>query len=151
MVPSRFADTTLHDLAPDSTAFLITEMGELSKPLWELPLPAGEARLLGDIKASDASFFPDGQRIVYSGGNGTFVANKDGSNPRRLTDVRGIWPRVSPDGRKIRFTLQGDDGLASLWEVAADGNGLHELLRDWPAVSQPCCGRWTADERYFCF
>jgi Tol biopolymer transport system component len=63
------------------------------------------------------------------------------------------WPRWSPDGKVLRFTI--DDvtvGLStSLWEIAADGTGLRPLLPGWSNPPSECCGNWTPDGKYFVF
>lgn len=58
----------------------------------------------------------------------------------------------SPDGTKIRFSMgERFTGNASLWEVRADGAGLHELFPGWNKPARECCGKWTSDGRYFLF
>ena len=57
------------------------------------------------------------------------------------------WLRWAPDGKTLRFTTNGPVGTA-MWEVAADGGNLHELLPGW---LEPTQGNWTPDGRYFVF
>jgi Tol biopolymer transport system component len=66
---------------------------------------------------------------------------------------RPYWPRWSPDGSHLRFTVRDSNtgSLNSLWEVAYDGSNLHPLLPDWNNPPNECCGNWTADGRYFVF
>jgi Tol biopolymer transport system component len=59
--------------------------------------------------------------------------------------------RFPPDGARIRFSLQTQALNSSLWEVGVDGNDLHQLLGGWHSVPNECCGRWTADGRYYVF
>jgi Tol biopolymer transport system component len=82
-----------------------------------------------------------------------YVADSDGSNPRKIVGFAGNggWPRVSSDGKRIRFTITGDDLTDSLWEVTSGGAGLHQLLKGWHSVPNECCGRWTQDGKYFVF
>ena len=143
-------------LAPDNSALLSFGTGT-PQSLWLLPLPAGEPRRLsaitGDPELSfDAGFFPDG-RIVFISGPAMYVAEKDGSNGHKITDLAsgGAWPIVSPDGKRIRFTLMTGGGTSSLWEIAADGTGLHPLLKSWHDPPNECCGKWTQNGRYFVF
>jgi Tol biopolymer transport system component len=59
-----------------------------------------------------------------------------------------LFPRWSPDGKRIRFTVSS--GTESrLWEVSASGNDLQTLFPKWSDAQ--CCGSWTADGRYFVF
>jgi Tol biopolymer transport system component len=58
----------------------------------------------------------------------------------------------SPDGDKLRFTSEDPKtGGTSLWEVSAHGANLHRLLAGWHDPPDECCGKWTADGRYFVF
>ena len=76
-------------------------------PIYILPLPAGLPRRVGDILAHDASWSPNGEQIVYARGNELFLAKPDGSESRRLVTLTGpaSWPRWSPDGKILRFTV----------------------------------------------
>ena len=56
-------------------------------------------------------------------------------------------PRVSPDGRRVVFTLrttdlEGNAGRTDLWLVDVDGTGLRRLTSHSAADSNPC---WTPD------
>jgi len=119
-------------------------------PLWSIPLPAGEPRRLGSAEVQDADFFPDG-RIIFAKGTDLYVAEKDGSNPRKLISLAGnVWnPSVSPNGKRIVFTVHSR-GAASLVESAPDGTGLNTILnatQDAPV----CCGTWSSDGKYFMY
>ena len=118
-------------------------------PFWAVPLPSGEPRLLGSIEAQDADLFPDG-RILYCLGNDINVADKDGSNPRKLLSVHGapIEPSVSPDGKRAVFTIWAPGRRPiSIDEVRTDGSALRVLLTN-TAGEHLCCARWTPDGRY---
>ncbi len=39
----------------------------------------------------------------------------------------------------------------SLWEVSAQGANLHPLFPGWHNPPDECCGKWTADGKYFVF
>jgi serine/threonine protein kinase/Tol biopolymer transport system component len=138
-------------LTPDDSALMVFDNG-FASGLWLLPLPAGEPRRLGDISVNDAGFFPDG-RIVFVNGPTLYFADRDGTNGRKIVDFAGTggWPSVSPDGKRVRFTIQGDDLTSSLWEIAANGTGLHQLLKGWHDPPNECCGKWTRDGKYFVF
>lgn len=86
-------------------------------------------------------------------GPALYVAEGDGSNSRKITDFAGIgaWPNVSPDGKRIRFMIAATGLTSSLWEIAADGTGLHQLLKGWHDPPNECCGKWTGDGKYFVF
>ena len=119
---------------------------------WTLPVLGGAARSLGNVVATDASWSSDGERLAYTSAKEIYVANGDGADPRRLVTADGTasWPRWSPDGRRLRFTVNGAKGSA-IWEINSDGSGLHQLLTGWSIPPAECCGSWTADGRYFVF
>ena len=126
-IDSHFDDIQLADISPSGSELLIGQFDdETDVPIYILPLPAGLPRRVGDVLAHAASWSPNGEQIVYARGNELFLAKPDGSESRRLVTLSGSasWPRWSPDGKILRFTL---DGL-SLWEVASDGTGLRQLL-----------------------
>jgi serine/threonine protein kinase len=150
-VPASLQGSNVAGLSPDASALLVLGHTDPSG-LWLQPLPAGEPRQLGTIKADDAGFFPDG-RIVFTSGPSIYVAERDGSWTRKLANFAGNggWPQVSPDGKRIRFTITGDDLTISLWEIGSDGAGLHQLLPGWHDPPNECCGKWTRDGKYFVF
>src|SRR5208282_5817605 len=125
-----------------------------ANPLWILPLPAGAPRRVGDIIAQDGTWSPDGTGILYFSESDLYSAKSDGSEKRKLLTVpgRGWWPRISPHGDRIRFSVyDAHTTLRSLWEASIDGTNLHPLLPGWNQPSFDCCGDWTADGDYFVF
>ncbi len=155
-VPTSLQTNGIAALAPDNSALLGFGTGSRAG-LWLLPLPAGEPRRLAAITADpslalDAGFFPDG-RIVFLNGPALYVAERDGSNTRKIADLAGIGagPSVSPDGKRIRFTIAGTGLTSSIWEIAADGTRLHQLFKGWHDPPNECCGKWTQDGKYFVF
>jgi serine/threonine protein kinase/Tol biopolymer transport system component len=119
---------------------------------WTLPVLGGAARRLANVVATDASWSADGDRLAYTSGKEVYVANGDGAEPRRLVTADGTasWPRWSPDGSRLRFTVNGANGSA-IWEIASDGTRLHPLLTGWNNPPAECCGSWTPDGKYFVF
>jgi Tol biopolymer transport system component len=107
---------------------------------------------LGNVVATDASWSPDEDRLAYTSGKDLYVARGDGTEPHKLASLAGVasWPRWSPDGTRLRFTVNGQSGSA-IWEVAPDGSGLHQLLAGWNTPPAECCGSWTPDGKYFVF
>jgi eukaryotic-like serine/threonine-protein kinase len=154
VVPTQVRDPQITALAPDGSSLLALVGGFLDEvyPLWMIPLPAGVPRRLGDIETRGASFFPDG-RVVFAQGTGLYVADRDGSNVRSLLTAPNFTrcPSVSPDGRLIVFkTLFPGDFWMSLAEVAADGSGLHSIVK--AAQDAPLsCARRTAEGKYLIY
>jgi eukaryotic-like serine/threonine-protein kinase len=156
LVPTPFPDVVLWDIAPDHSQLLVSSASgglRMESSLWILPLPAGTPRRLGDIVGREASWSPDQQRIVYARGTDLYVAKTDGTDARKLATVSGVlwWPRWSPNGKVVRFTVVDRTGTSSIWEVGADGNNLHRLLEGWSKPATECCGNWTADGNYYIF
>jgi Tol biopolymer transport system component len=150
-IVSRIPSPTLAGLAMDSSSLLALGESYFVGPLWLLPLPAGEPRQLRNVVAQNASFTPDGH-LIFSKDASLYIAEKDGSNPRKLRDLPShiSSPVVSPDGKRIRLTVETDD-TKSLWELDSDGNNAHPLLPGWQGEGADCCGRWTSDGKYFVF
>jgi Tol biopolymer transport system component len=155
---TSLASTKIYDILPDRSALLITsEVGgtETETPLWQLPIPAGSPRRVGTVLAHAATWTPEGQSIVYGNGSDLYEIRADGSQAHKLATLPGAAMdlRFSPDGRRIRFTLQdAEKNISALWEVQADGKNLHPVLpAGWNQPSQECCGNWTRDGKYFFF
>src|SRR6202011_1849615 len=45
----------------------------------------------------------------------------------------------------------GGLGQQLAWEGSVGGTGLHRLLKGWRSPADECCGKWTADGKYFVF
>jgi len=154
-VSSHLGDTGLTDISPNGAELLIGEAGTPGEaPIYILPLPPGSPRRVGDIVAHDATLSSDGKLIVYAVRNELYVAKHDGSDSRLLVRLPGPaeWPRCSPDGKVIRFTLNDPkQGSQALWEVASDGTHLRPLLPGWSDPPSECCGNWTPEGDYFVF
>ncbi len=125
-------------------------------PLWTVPLQAGPPHRVGNLVGTAAAWSRDGREVFYVTGRDLFSAHRDGTQPRKLTTLpeSAFWLRVSPDGQRLRFTLGNPvdrTGPMGLWEVAADGTGLHPILRSETQPSTECCGTWTPDGKYFVF
>ena len=123
--------------------------------LWIVSTTGGTARRIPGILAHDATWMPDGQRILYSTGDDLYIARDNGTESRKFATLpgRAFWLRWSPDGSRLRFTLLNSETHTSmLWEVSVDGSGAHMLLENWKsAPSAECCGSWTDDGRYYVF
>jgi Tol biopolymer transport system component len=124
----------------------------------------GRRRLRTRVPASKddsslANWSPDGQRLVFSSGDGNEpffreairVINVDGSGERRLTARRdfSLAPSFSPDGQNIafsRFRIRKGKLTAGLVAMRADGTGQRQLTRspDYFPV-------WSPDGRKIAF
>lgn len=156
LFPAPFRIRRVLDISPDKRELLVSssdEPLEMEVALMVLPLPAGTPRRVGNMRPHDASWSPDGSRIVYASGHELYVAKSDGSEAREVATLSGLawWPRWSPDASLLRFTVQNTSGRSKLFEVGTDGNRLHPLFPDQSDPLAQCCGSWTADGRYFVF
>jgi eukaryotic-like serine/threonine-protein kinase len=156
VITTPFSNTRIFDISPDHSQLLVADyLGpQAETQAWILPLPTGTPRHLSDIVAHWAVWSPDGQQLAFAKGSDIFLANADGTNARKLITVSGRswWIRFSPDGTRLRFTLETPQtNSSSIWEVQADGSGLHALLPDWRSPRSACCGVWSADGRYYFF
>ena len=142
------------DLSPDGSELLVLPSSEENgdERLYSVSVPDGAPRRIGDVIASDASWSPDGQRIVFVQGKALFITNRIGADVRKLSDLpREPWqPRISPDGSIVRFALPGTGASHSeLWDINIDGTGLRQVLPNWNIGQAE--GNWTRDGQYFLF
>ena len=122
--------------------------------LWSLPILGGSPKRLGALVGQDAAWSPDGGTLVYANGSELLLARKDGTESRKLVSVPGqtFYPAWSPAGSELRFTaIDYKTGASSLWEVSAQGTNLHPLLPGWHNPTDECCGKWSADGKYYVF
>jgi serine/threonine protein kinase/Tol biopolymer transport system component len=163
-VETRFANPFIVGLKPDGSALLAAVLNNSrvqgAAPLWLIPLPAGEPRRLGNFEADNADMFPDGRIVFAKLTQGTdakgadsrtdwFVAEKDGSDPRKLVSLPGriglVW--VAPDGQRILIE-EDHDGARRILDIAADGTGVREIRKESP---DECCFSWTPDKKYLLY
>jgi Tol biopolymer transport system component/predicted Ser/Thr protein kinase len=152
-VPVALPDPYVLDVSPDGSTFLLqTVIGSPDQPdpLWSLPILGGTPRRLANATVQ-ATWSPDGSSAAYSTATGEiWTVKSDGSDARKLATVGGQpdWLSWSPDGSRIRFRSSKDN---KLWQISSHGTGLRQVLPNWHSSEEQCCGRWTADGRYFVF
>ena len=151
-----FENTRIFAISPDHSQFLIGQFTRRDEemPLWLWPVQGGEPRRLGQATGADPAWSPDGTQIVFVRGQNLYTIHRDGTQSRQLAHVEGHprSPAWSPDGGSIRFTLDpGEFGTQSIWEMTADGNGLHAMLSKTTRPSRQSAGNWTADGKYYLF
>jgi len=156
LVVTPFQWPILYDLSPNGSELLLANyLGSSSDvPLYTLPLPAGAPHTVGDLRAHDAAWSPDGREIAYAYDTDLYIANRDGTQPRKITATGGRprWIRWSPGGTVLRFTVRDRaTDSDSLWEVSADAKNLRPLLPGWNSPAEECCGDWIHNGRYYVF
>ncbi len=148
-------------LSPNGSEFLFLDLGDPRdvKPvddhqIWRVAVASGSPRPVGDLRAKETRWSPDGSHIAYLLGSELKLANEDGSNPRTLANLPGrpYYLQWSPDGQRIRFSLEDPRGLGlSLWQADLSGRPPRPMLPDWPSSSHPHAGEWTPDGHYYFF
>jgi Tol biopolymer transport system component/DNA-binding winged helix-turn-helix (wHTH) protein len=159
-IPATVPDPRPVDISPDGTELLILSGKMLGKEekhegaLWILPVAGGSARPVPNAIATDALWGERAETILYCDGHDLYAVNRDGSNRRKFLTVSGYveYLRWSPDRQHLRFTVSTREmgGTSSIWEVSADGSGLHQIV---PASrgSAVCCGAWVNGSGDFLF
>ena len=155
-LPSEIGAPLIGSLSPDGSKLVVRGhlQAEPEQPLWIVPTLGGDARRVPNVLAHDATWMPDGRRLLVASGNELIIVGADGSDPHRLLTVQGLafWLRWSPDSKRLRFTVRDAKRQTSeLWEVAADGSNPHPLFPGWSQPATECCGNWTPDGQYFVF
>ena len=159
-VPTSLSNFALSDISPDSSELIgvAPYQGDLGSQLWAVPVLGGSPRRLGDLRGHDPTYSPSGRQIAYLNGSRLFVASTNGTDARPIHDFpngSAHWPRWSPRGDRLRFTIQGvPDDLpfpSSLWEVSADGTNLRQLLRGWNTPPREGEANWTGDGKWFVY
>ena len=149
-LPSEIGAPLIGSLSPDGSKLVVRShlQAEPEQPLWIVPTLGGDAQRVPNVLAHDATWMPDGRRLLVASGSDLAILDMDGSDPHKLLTTSGsaFWLRWSPDGKLLRFTLR-DAKLqtAELWEVASDGSNPHPVFPGWSHPALECCGNWTPD------
>jgi eukaryotic-like serine/threonine-protein kinase len=157
LVATPFGLPEVLDISQSRSKLLVTNFSHgLGWPLWTLTVPVGTPRRVGNVLATGATWSPDGREIAYIKDRDLYRANSNGNKARKVTSLPGpaFWLRWSPDGNRLRLTVGNvidKNGALSIWEVSADGKGLHPLLASWNQPPTACCGNWTPEGKYFVF
>jgi Tol biopolymer transport system component len=110
-----------------------------------MPLLGGTARNFLGPETTNIEWSPDGSRVAYydrTAGDPLFVADGDGSNPRKILEppsgVHQHFPIWSVDGKWIYFTRGEEWGAElDLWRVRTDGSDPQRLTEDLIGVEYP--------------
>ncbi len=151
VVPTGIEGAFLFDLAPDASSLLL---GSAYKPgLYVLPLPSGKPRKLTGLEDFWMGRFSSLGGFYLSQGRSLYAADANGETIRKLVDLPHVAnaPASSPNGKTLRAAIESGAPRRSLWEMNSDGSRAHPLLPEWQSNADTCCGRWTADGKYFVF
>ncbi len=153
-MPLPFPNVSLDNISPDKSQLVVSSFSgsETLQPMWLVPVLGGSPRRFVEPLGGDASWMPNGDRVVAQS-NLLLAINNNGDQRKLATLPDGTyayWLRWSPDGKVMRFMTNGPGGNM-LWEIAADGSHFHQFLADWHADKEPSSGNWTPDGKYFIF
>ena len=155
VIATPFPNIGLMDISPDHSQLLARNLigTDLEAQFWTLPLAGGSARPLSDLIGHSGVWSRDGRQFAFAKGPDIYLANADGTSPRKLITVSdsAYWIRFSPDGSRIRFTLAHQGDSPEIWEVRVDGTDLHPALKGLNGPASECCGVWSPDGRYYLF
>ena len=81
------------DISPDHDSLLVSSLVSwVEGSLWSVPLGASSPRPLTDVHVvrdfDGVTWSPDGKRLVYASGFDLYLAQSDGSEPRKLFTTR---------------------------------------------------------------
>lgn len=132
--------------SPDGTKVLFTRhLGYANQSIWVAAVDGRTAPKMVVDNATYAHWGPDG-RIAYvsdpANGGQIVVANAEGKHARTITDVGGVAPQWSPDGRRIVYTSFAD-GPGKIFVINADGTGNRQVEGDVPKKAG--FGTWSLD------
>lgn len=95
---------------------LINNIGHNIFPTWS---PDGKHILFSSKRDSDT-------KASYVEGSYLYVMNADGTNIKRVGDIRSFFARFSPDGKTIAY-ISGKFPETSIYLANADGSGAKKL------------------------
>ncbi|HEV2396404.1 MAG TPA: protein kinase [Candidatus Sulfotelmatobacter sp.] len=154
VMPVPFPNTSLDTISPDRSELVVSSFtgSEVIQPIWLIPAVGGSPRRFVEPAGNDAAWMPNGNRLIARGND--LIEISSGGGQKKLASVAPedfiYWLRWSPDGSTLRFTTNTPMG-DRLWEMAADGTNLHQILTDVPSDVHPSRGAWTPDGKYFVF
>jgi hypothetical protein len=141
-------------VAPDGAALLATACVDATCGVWNIALPSGESNLVGDPTATDAvalnnvAVSVDNQAIAYVGIFGAdssvpgelVIADRDGSNPRRVLQGRLVSVGFSPDSSQVVASMVRSvlgDAPEDIWVVDTTGDNAHQIAAGHAPALRP--------------
>lgn len=155
-LPDELTPISIADISRDGSRLIVRSRRsrESEQPLWIVPTAGFSASRVGEVLAHDATWMPTGNRVLYASGNELGVVQLDTGSVTIYARLpgRAFWPRWSPDGNTLRFTLLNPvTHMSSLWELNAAKR--HPQRLPFPDLKDMslCCGSWTADSSTYVF
>ena len=162
-VESPFPQMDVNDLSPSGSEFLVVNLADRRRTsysdddlpsVWRIAVSSGSPRPVGDLRARESSWSPDGRTIACAMGSDIYLVDPDGSNARKLASLPGdpfylLW---SPDSRRLRFSVADPHrNAAILWQADLASKVVAPVLPDSINSTEVLPGGWTPDGRYFFF
>jgi DNA-binding winged helix-turn-helix (wHTH) protein/Tol biopolymer transport system component len=162
-VESPFPQMDVDDLSPSGSEFLVVNLADRRRTsysdddlpsVWRIAVPSGSPRPVGDLRARESSWSPDGRTIACAMGSDIYLVDPDGSNAIKLASLPGdpfylLW---SPDSRRLRFSVADPHRNAViLWQADLASKVVAPVLPDSIDSTEVLPGGWTPDGRYFFF
>ena len=105
-------------------------------PKVDFDYPVSDAPTFTVRQIRDAVPSPDGTRLAFTAMDHLYVANADGSDPRRITreDDSEHMPTWSPDGEWLAYASWSEVAGGHLYKARADGAGDPVRLSRQPGI-----------------
>ena len=151
------------DLSADGSSFLVVDGTgyPATGPLWSLPVLGDSPRRLGDVVGHIAAWSADGKQMAFGKDTDVYLAKGDGANARKISTMKNLVSGVSlsPDNTRVQVETEEISqsgtsvmvGERMIWQVPVNGSDSTPLVPEWQGTRNECCGRWTADGKYFVF
>jgi Tol biopolymer transport system component/DNA-binding winged helix-turn-helix (wHTH) protein len=156
--PNPFKDVHILDISAVRGEALAVKRNDrgAERAVWRVSLKGAPARRVGEVLADTARWSPDGERIAYVFDRSLYLSDVEGTAIQKLQTFGGRprWPRWSPDGRVLRFTISVESNRTqtlSLWDINVDGSGLRMVLEGSNRLREVCCGAWMPGGTDFVF
>jgi TolB protein len=141
--------------SPDGTriAFLTEQPFGTQPDLWVMDADGSGKRRITDDAAYEngITWTPDGARIAFEKDGDIWTVAPDGTGPRNLTgtpDAAEVSPDFSPDGEKLAFAGNLDNGDREIFTMNLDGGALTNVTDDNAHEDEPA---WSPDGRKIAF
>ncbi len=151
------ADSMIKSLSPDGTMFLSVSAADIrngrASPVSIERVTGGAPRRVGDFLTNDAAWSPEGNTIAFGLGHELHFVSRDGTGDRVIAKAPGnvVYPRWSPDGMRVRYSVIGAQSELTIWEVNAEVGNAHPLDFHWSGTPMEGFGEWTKDGRFYIF
>lgn len=145
-------------VSPDGSNLIVSTQpvpGTTVRPFWIVSAAGGAPRRLGSISGHCPLWLPDG-RILYLKGFGGVklcITDQNGTSERTVATFAGVavWPRLSPDGTRVRLSLRNEDLTYAFVDVDLQTGKSRPVVFAGRHFEDACCGSWTPDGRIFVF